>query len=83
MSENLIIIHEIIDEIKPLIEDKLGIEFDVTIVNRHACFAQPAFNRMVVGQQFVVSVCKNHNYDLTTAMFLIMTHEGLHLCCQC
>lgn len=76
---NFNIINNVIDEVKPMIESKLGVEFIVTVVERHVCIAQPAFSRMIIGVKFVESVCENHGYDVTTAILLLMTHEALHI----
>ena len=79
MSENTITISNIITEIKPLIENKLNIIFGVSIVDGHVCVCKPLFNQIILGEQFIFSVCEAHSCDLYTALFLILTHEGLHI----
>lgn len=78
-TKNKNIIMNVIDEVKPLVESKLDVKFVVTLVERHVCIAQPAFYRMIIGIKLVESVCKNHGYDVTTAILLLMTHEALHI----
>ena len=79
MSEHTATITRLITEIKPLIERELNITFEANLVSRYVCVCKPAFNHVILGEQFIFSVCDAHNTDLYTALLLIFTHEGLHL----
>ena len=79
MSEHTATITRAIAELKPLIEKELNITFGVTLVSGHICVCNPAFNHVILGEQFIFSVCEAHNADLYTALILVLTHEGLHL----
>ena len=72
-------ITRLISEIKPLIERELNITFGVNLVSGHVCLCKPAFNHVILGEQFIFSVCEAHNCGLYTALLLVLTHEGLHL----
>ncbi len=79
MSEHTTAIRDMITEIKPLIENKLNITFGVTLVRGHVCLCKPAFKHVMLGEQFIFSVCEAHDIDLYPAILLILTHDGLHL----
>jgi hypothetical protein len=79
MSEHTATITRLITEIKPLIERELNITFGVNLVSGHVCVCKPAFNHVILGEQFIFSVCEAHNCDLYTALLLVLTHEGLHV----
>ena len=78
-EKQTVVMSDIIAEVKPLVENKLNITFGVRLVSGHVCLCKPLFKQVILGDEFILSVCDAHDIGLYTAIVLILTHEGLHI----